>query len=505
MRKITIAILAIVMIVTMCPVISFAGTPTAAPSITKVVQTDDVIQVQFEADENDFSNNRHFVLEGRVSGGAWEELNKTDVYNYATRSFNSEKGKWGGITFESGKTYEFRGCYMSSDGNKGTYSAVKTIVFAGSGSGGTDNEKLANTKVTTSTSGGYSNKKDVTAGMTKVFQNDAFKLTVKVSKVTATQSANKRTVKVTYQFTLIPKITDYMTFYAYDNNKTTPFNDAGYIVWKNDGKSYYSYDQFKKGTTYKSTVTRTYTDCGKKYIYLDAHFVHGAVEKSLYFDYAIAPGVHKPTLKTNVEAKKSSITFKNLSRESGVTLKVFYRKKGASSWKTKIVSKNSVTIKSLKANTTYQFRFQTSKKAKDRNGTSSTLASPKTSTLSVKTGLSKAPVVKSITAKTTKYSKTHTDGYWDSVGIWHNGYDQYYTTFKVTVNLKGKVSGAKSLIVNVGGEVYKVKNAKTVTFTAKVKGDQRGKKVSIKVASCTNSYHIGQSPYSSVRKVTVKK
>ncbi len=511
MKKVLIIILTIALTVMMVPMFAYADTTRSVPEITKVVQSGDLVQIQFDAPDSNATTSRYFMLEGRVSGGEWQLVDYKDLMNTGNYLFNFEGGKAGDLIFEANKTYEFRACYASSDFEYGPYSAVQSVIYVVEEEPEeVDNKAIIDTPIKETSSGGYSATKEIKKGMSKTWENDAFKLTMTVSKAAASQAANLREMHVTYDLTLVPKITETMCLSLYDNTgKYTNANLLEDVTWECDGQKYYTYDTLEAGKTYTSSVSAIYFsdkgEIGKLYVLANMEFIHGSVEKPCYFDFAVAPGVYQPDMEYSVEATKSSITIKNFYINEGTTLKMFYKAKSDKKWKSKNVKGKSITVKKLKANTEYQFQFQSSMKSDGRDGKTVTIKSNKTPVLKVKTAIAKAPVIKSVTITKAKYKYNTTKAHWDSWGNWVPAKKNYFTTFKVKVTLKSKVKGAKALAIKIGDGVFYAKNGKTVTVNASAGGNKIGKSISIKVASCNNKYHIGVSPYSKAKKAKVKK
>ena len=156
----------------------------------------------------------------------------------------------------------------------------------------------------------------------------------------------------------------------------------------------------------------------------------------------------------------------------------------------------------IAANRTYKVRVLYRKEVK-YNGTDWTLEGPASNVVTLKTGKSTKPAVKSMTAKATKVKKTKliTKAHWDIYGKWHPYSEEtiWTTTYKITVKLKKK-PGTKGMYV---GGVKCKGNKLTYKATFTDSGKLKGKKV--KIGICTyNDDKVGGygKPYS--KKVKIK-
>lgn len=147
----------------------------------------------------------------------------------------------------------------------------------------------------------------------------------------------------------------------------------------------------------------------------------------------------------------------------------------------------------LKPNTEYKIRVVYYKNTK-YGGKSYPFFGPVSNIVTFKTGKSKAPSIKSISAKCVSQKKKnlYSPGRWDAGGVWHPPYHgtTWETKFKVTVKLKKK-PGTKG--VYIAGKKVKG-NKKTYKVTITSSGKLKGKKIKVGVCSYNDNKVIAYSP-----------
>ena len=222
----------------------------------------------------------------------------------------------------------------------------------------------------------------------------------------------------------------------------------------------------------------------------------------------------------NLKANTNTITvgtaFKSYSK--GVTASgtiLYYKAKDAKKWSSKtFAGGKAMTVKKLKAGTVYQFKaciFVKSRSPEDGK-TVLTAKGNISKVLNVRTGFASAPEIQSIKASGAKTKKVHVDGYWETDGDWHPGYDYTVTTYKLTVTLKSAPKGMQGIKVtgahSSGLPLWAKGTGKTFTINASASGNKVGKSVKIGVCTYANAFgadsgHSGYSPAAN-KTVTVR-
>lgn len=238
------------------------------------------------------------------------------------------------------------------------------------------------------------------------------------------------------------------------------------------------------------------------------HNLYGTYEKVLY----VVATPKKPSL----EKKYFSVGNKSLELFVGEKDRyVLVQQKSGSKWKTVKTLKPKakiVKISGLKANKKYTYRISTYI-PKSKTRAKKQLNSPASKSITVETGTTTKPSIKSISAKgkTGYVKKTYYPGHWTGSGSgrrWIEGYylgGYYYTNITIKVTLRKKISNIKGIYI-AGPSFVKACKGTGTTFTAKVSfnGRQIGKKYKIKVTAFKDATYGGTSPSVS-KTVTVKK
>ena len=174
--------------------------------------------------------------------------------------------------------------------------------------------------------------------------------------------------------------------------------------------------------------------------------------------------------------------------------------------KTEYFKGNKGSGTKLKANREYKVVALYGKEAKAKSGSgyiTTYINGPDSNAVTVKTGKSTKPAVKSITAKVTKVKKTKLiqHAHWDVYGKWVPYKESYVwtTTYKVTVKLKKK-PGTKGICI---GDKKIKGNKLTYTATFTDSGKLKGKKITVGVCSYNDNTLGAYSP-TYKKKVKVK-
>ena len=213
-------------------------------------------------------------------------------------------------------------------------------------------------------------------------------------------------------------------------------------------------------------------------------------------------------------ATQNSINLGRVYAYNYTGVNVFYRVSGTEKW-TKKAFKNEAmnpTIKKLKAGTQYEIKLQAYKTEKNPlTGKKITLTEDYAKTYKIYTGFSTAPQIQSIKVTDVKTGVSHSDGYWDYAGHYHEGHDDPFTTFNVTVTLKSRpksMVALKCLNAFSGG----VTKGKGNTFTIRIMlaGNQKGATKKLSFVGISNALkqgsetiYLGES-VAATRTVTLK-
>ena len=395
------------------------------------------------------------------------------------------------------KEYYVKAYYVESDGKKGPDSNI-----CGPFGPVEDESKIPGKIEAASTSAVKATGIDtglLKKGTTATFERDFYKLTLTVKEIKGSD--------VTFAVKLEPK-EPYGTylFMEYGNIRCTDkYGKSHGEFFMNDEATINMADmavgcnQLLIPVT--CTVRNTYDRNQKKYKF----------EEYIYFDAA----PQSPSLSVSKADTKSITLGKAYSNkinctDSGTT--VYYRKKGAKSWKSKTFAKGkAMKITGLSASSVYQFKAVDFVKSKDRNGKVKTISSNDSKEFIFRTANKTGPAIKS--AKTSKVSqKTKKfNGQWVKSGIhwkWQKSFTSKATIFKLSIKLKSKTPAAGLILVDPDGVGHLIKGTKdTFNLSTEIKGYKKGKTVKFKVATFGNGDKVDNitaiSPYKTIS-VTIK-
>ena len=222
---------------------------------------------------------------------------------------------------------------------------------------------------------------------------------------------------------------------------------------------------------------------------------YGEVTKDIY----VAAIPKKPILeKKALYVKSKSLTF--YPGGKGDRYVKVQQKKG-SSWKTIKDVKDStktINITGLKPDTKYTYRLITYV-PKSKTKTKKQLTSPASKSLTIETGTTKKPAIKSIkaTGKVYYQKKEYHPGHW-TAGHWIDGSytgGYYYTVVKVKVTLKKKIPKIKGIFIN-GTPCKGTGTTFTMSYT-QIGGGKKGAigiKTKYKVISYKDATYGGDGP-----------
>lgn len=230
-------------------------------------------------------------------------------------------------------------------------------------------------------------------------------------------------------------------------------------------------------------------------------------EETFYFDNA--PQATKLGI-TN--ADMNSITLGNAYSntvnciESGTI--VYYRKTGSSEWQEKVFTNGStMKITGLNAGTSYQIKAVDYVNSKDKSGITKTVKSNESSESIYRTAYKTAPKTKSVKTSKVKQKTKKFKGQWVKSGNklkWQKPYSLKVTSYKLTINLKAKLSNAGGLVIkDPDGVVHIITGIKSkYNLSGEIKGYKKGKKVKFKIATFGNGDKVdnltGVSPYKNI-------
>ena len=205
-------------------------------------------------------------------------------------------------------------------------------------------------------------------------------------------------------------------------------------------------------------------------------------------------------LKPDFKLTKSSFKVTKSSFDLGTygfSSVVKYRKKGASSWKSKSFSKNKkMSITGLSSGTTYEIKpYYKSSSTDPETGKKSTSTDLIGSTITLTTTINKKPQVTSVKISNIKYGTKTINGYWESDGDWHPTETFKTANYKITVKVKNVPKKANGLRLKIGSSYYYAKgNKKTYTYNVmyQAKSSVKGKKFTGTFAWSSNN--VGNSP-----------
>lgn len=261
------------------------------------------------------------------------------------------------------------------------------------------------------------------------------------------------------------------------------FNNSNLLVTIAEGR--------KSATGY---ITGSDLRSGKYILRIYLHGSEGYEE--LEYKFMVKPAA--PSLKvSNIVTTYNTVSFQTgrWSYQNGEKIELYYvtEKEDGSldpHYLTSFLTSSTVSTvsaKGLKPNTTYRLLAVGWSTALNDYGNLSKY-------VTVKTGPSKKPSIKSVKIIGAKVKKTrrYHSGHWTSTGTWIKGY--YYTatstSYKVTVKLNKKASGMKGIMING----TKVKGSgKTFKVTVTETGNQKGKKKTFRICSYHNNSYLGMS------------
>ncbi len=282
----------------------------------------------------------------------------------------------------------------------------------------------------------------------------------------------------------------------------------------NNDYSTNNYDSNLSGKSATGYLTTSSTDAGhyKLEVRLDNELTSD-LTKTVIFDLVVKPkkitNYDLSDLEVGYNSVKFTLPFGDGAGTYGSKIQIQRYKSGK--WTTVKTVKDgtkSTTLTGLSSNTSYKYRLVGYVPAS--NGKKSISGAP-SKTLSVKTGYSSKPQVKSIKcydAKQKYVKRVYHPGHWTTTGKWQNGYytgGYYVTNFKVKVTLKKKMTGQKGLIIyNELLDSKKVSGTGTTfTTTMSVDGKKKGKTISLKIKGYRNGSYLGYSKYTT-KKVKIK-
>lgn len=348
-------------------------------------------------------------------------------------------------------------------------------------------------------------KHTLVKGTKVVYTCPYYTVTIKVTAANAKKANYTATIKCK---------SGYENYFYFDEGKTTEKGSIVYADYYNKGAQKYTVSVYANTENvyelYGYSRYSEYSDEMDKVKKLN-------VDCPLYFVLS-----QKLTLNPGLmEITKNSINFGapygfSLSDRTGYGTIISYRVSGAEKWtKKKFPAEKSngfMVIKKLKASTLYEFKLQAYETEKHPlTGKNVALTEDYAKTYKFYTGFSTAPEIQSVKINDVKTGVSHTSGYWDYAGHYHEGRDDPFTTFNVTVTLKNRpksLVALKCLNAFSGG----VTKGKGDTFTVRVMlaGNRKGESVSLSFVGLSNAvkydgetYYLGEST-AATKTVTLK-
>ena len=436
------------------------------------------------------------------------KVNTTKTYTYTTVAADYDKTVYFGVQYEYGSTLhaENRRTVSVRIENTSSYDeeTCKQLLFEG----------LADPSFTKKTESYKDNK--FVVGTKATWECKLYTLTAKVTKV----DGKKVTFKLTFNSKIPMEFINKKGFYEI-NVGTKTFSPEDTMTYtldtsKSDGlatSEMYGKQYFKIRVEGRQQIdpiiysSNRYFDGIVKNREVEpagANYISWVYPKDVYtLAYKVKPDFTIP--KSNYKVTKSSISLGTYGFPSVVK----YRKKGASSWKSKSVSKNEkMSISGLSSGTTYEIKpYYKSTSTDPENGKKSTSTDLIGSTITLTTSLTKKPQVKSVKVSGIKYGKQTIEAYWESDGDRHPEETFNTASYTVTVKVKNVPSKAKGLRMKVGSSVYYAKgNKKTYTFklTYRDKKKVKGKKFTAAFAWASNTVSNAPVGIGPAKKVSYK-
>ena len=480
MKKALSLILALIMLLSAAPITAYAATPAATNvQVTNAVGgvvTGSTVDLSWSRTGDDPSYSYEVVITKSYDGSNYTEAaRKTSNVGKNTYTYSCVEADYNKTVY-FGIQYEYSG---SSSLHNNALRATSSGVLIQKPASAYDEEECKELmlkglsdpkwKKTTENCNGYSFVKDSKA----VWDCSLYTLTAKVTKVDGK--------KVTFSITFKSKIADgYIGEKGYSINiGTKTFYPGDKITYTLDtSKSDGSFDTSTVGMQYfRIRVERT--QVVDPIIYSSNPYFAGIVknhevypENSNYIsrvylkDYCYLSYYVKPDYKLSKNSyvvKKDSITLGTYGFASTVN----YRKKGASSWKSKSFAKNkTMKISSLKENTVYEFQVLCKVPYTDPETNTKKYAVDLVDEFKLTTVINQKPKVTSVKVSKFKNGKNKTiPGYWESDGDYHPTETFKTATYTMTVKVKSVPKNAKGLVLKVGGSTYYATgNKKTYTF-----------------------------------------
>ena len=204
----------------------------------------------------------------------------------------------------------------------------------------------------------------------------------------------------------------------------------------------------------------------------------------------VATRAEKPSVSGNYTSYHNMIKFNGSFCSSSEPVRVYM--KSGKKWVLKATRKNSQSfaVKKLKSNKKYQFKFV--KLSKRANGS---WMDGSATTLTVKTARATKPQIRSVSVGKARVTSKYE---WGSNGRLEK---KYYTTVKVTVNLKKKIPDALGL--ELDGIRKKGKGTK-FTVTLGMYGDYRGRTYNLKIRPYSLKNSIGGFGPAVTKKIRIR-
>ncbi len=401
-----------------------------------------------------------------------------------------------------GKTYYFKMCYVDQRGSKGPDSNIVKITWSTASGRSADAKAEARREIkrlaaktgTVTADGGYSASSNAKKGMKKVYNRGAYRLTVEIEKAYCGMTYSGFQSSYDFRLTVESKIT------SYGDIANPSYGDAISVDVRNENRTPQVFWTYPKDGLSVATFSVDYSGPGYKYVEFTLHDRANLFEKKEVFEFFSAPP--KPLIKGNMSITKNSITFEH---QPSYRQAYYYRKKGASSWKKVLSSKESVTIRRLKANPVYEVKVRASVKSSTYSGTSKT-AKSKWARAEIRTARKSKPKAKSAYTSGASYSKSTIPGHWvtGTTGTvhwtrWEPRHTSSGTSYTVHLKMK-KPKGVKGFVytINEGGSWYYSKSA-VINHKASSGGNAIGKYCTVKICSCTNKDMTGMSPWRTIK------
>ncbi|MBR3148875.1 MAG: hypothetical protein IKF64_01795 [Eubacterium sp.] len=220
------------------------------------------------------------------------------------------------------------------------------------------------------------------------------------------------------------------------------------------------------------------------------------LEDNYYLSYYV-----KPDYKINANAisvSKNSIYLGNYGYESIIK----YRAKGASNWNEKSFDKNTgINITGLKAGTTYEFQALCKVYYKNlETGQYKYDVDTAGGSFSLTTVINQKPKVTSVKVSKIKYGKKTIPAHWEyhsgSSPTWRKTQKLKTATYTITVKVKNVPKAAKGLRLKLGGAEYYAKgNKKTYKFKVTSYNAKKVKGIKVKGYFAWSSNNSGNYPF----------